>query len=134
MLDKPNSSVPNQLDPLLVQMGNMHSLQNRMQTPGLHNHLPGGVPSNLASSLPPDGLGSSLPNLQTPQISQLPGIHGSIPTGLPGSLNVNRPTSHTSMDQLPPGQDSDPLANFLKQFQQQRQMPVSHFGRFLFLS
>jgi hypothetical protein len=130
LVDKPGSSVPNQLDPLLVQMGNMHSLQNRMQTPGLHNHLPSGVPANLSSSLPPDGLGSSIPNLQTPPMgaggmSALPGIHGSLPSGLPGSVNVNRPTSHTPIDQLPPGQDSDPIANFLKQFQQQRQLPVS---------
>jgi hypothetical protein len=129
LVDKPGSSVPNQLDPLLVQMGNMHSLQNRMQTPGLHNHLPSGVPANLSSSLPPDGLGSSIPNLQTPPMgaggmSALPGIHGSLPSGLPGSVNVNRPTSHTPIDQLPPGQDSDPIANFLKQFQQQRQLPL----------
>ncbi|EFA01526.1 hypothetical protein TcasGA2_TC007086 [Tribolium castaneum] len=121
LVDKPPSSVPNQLDPLLVQMGNMHSLQNRMQTPGLHNHLPGsGVPSNLTSSLPPDGLGNTLPNLQTSPIPTLPGMHGNLPTGLPGPINVNRP----SMDQLPPGQDNDPITNFLKQFQQQRQLPL----------
>ncbi|RZC32532.1 PERQ amino acid-rich with GYF domain-containing protein 2 [Asbolus verrucosus] len=129
LVDKPSSSVPNQLDPLLVQMGNMHSLQNRIQTPGLHNHLPTGVPTNLSSSLPPDGLGSTLPSLQTPPIptggiSSLPSIHGSLPSGLPGSVNVNRPTSHGSIDQLPPNQDNDPITNFLKQFQQQRQLPL----------
>ncbi|KAJ3658723.1 hypothetical protein Zmor_010447 [Zophobas morio] len=132
LVDKPSSSVPNQLDPLLVQMGNMHSLQNRMPSSGLHNHLPGGVPTNLSSSLPPDGLGSTLPSLQTPPIapsgiSSLPGIHSSLPSGLPGSVNVNRPTPHGSIDQLQqPGQDNDPITNFLKQFQQQRQLPLDN--------
>lgn len=116
LVDKPNPGVPNQLDPLLVQM-NLHSLQNRIQPPNLHNHLP---PSHPAS-LPPEGLGNPLPGLQQPNmatagnLTSIPGIHG--------NMSVNMAPPHGNMDQLP-GEDNDALTNFLKNFKQQRQLPL----------
>lgn len=105
------------MDPLLVQMGNLHTLQSR-----LHNHLNSGMAPNLSSALSPETLTSGLSNLQQPPLVSMPPMLGNMPNTLPGSVQLNRPSSHSTIDSLPPNQEN-PITNFFKQLQQHK--PVS---------
>ncbi|KAJ8952441.1 hypothetical protein NQ318_014533 [Aromia moschata] len=85
------------MDPhLQLHMGNILSLQNRMQTAGMSNHLP----SSLPGSLPPESLSSSMPSLQSSSLNAggmpLAGMQGNMPAALGGNMNIPRPTSHGS--------------------------------------
>lgn len=131
LVDKPPQTLPPSLDPhLQLHMGNLLSMQNRLAT----NNLPAGMPTNLTSSLPPDSLSSNLPNLQTglpnlqtalPNLQTgLPNLPGTIPpASIGGSINLPRPSSHNTMDQINSGQSNDPISSLLKQLQQQQKQP-----------
>lgn len=106
------------MDPLLVQMGNLHTLQTRLH----HAHLNSAMAPNLSSTLPSETLNSGLSSLQQPPLVSIPPpMLGNMPNTLPGSLN--RPSPHSTIDSLPPNQENDPITNFFKQLQQQK--PVS---------
>ncbi|XP_018566007.1 GRB10-interacting GYF protein 2-like, partial [Anoplophora glabripennis] len=115
------------IDPhLQLHMGNILSLQNRIPpSAGISNHMQTGLPSNLSGSLPPESLSTSMPSLQSNALNaggmSLPGMQTNIPVSLGGNINIPRPTSHGSVDQINTSQDNDPISNLLKQLQQNQQ-------------
>ncbi|KAL3266026.1 hypothetical protein HHI36_010214 [Cryptolaemus montrouzieri] len=113
LADKPPTSLPNQLDPRLVQLSNLHQLQNRLPP----------------TSAIPNPLASRLPGLTTDGLN-LPGMLGGNPLGmtpsmgphLGSSMNLQRPLSHNpAVDNLVPKPADDPISSLLKQLQQQQQ-------------
>lgn len=96
-------------------------MQNRLPT----NNLPAGLSGNLSNSLPPENLSSSLPNLQAGMpnlqtgLSNLPGSMP--PVSIGGNINLQRPPTHATVDQISGSQNNDPIRSLLKQLQQQKQ-------------
>lgn len=125
MVDKPPQTIPSSLDPhMQIHLGNLLSMQNRLPSNNITNNLPAGIPTNLASSLPPESMSSSLPNLQAglPNLqSALPNLPGGMPVvSIGGNINLSRPSSHGNVDQISGNQNNDPITNLLKQLQQQQ--------------
>ncbi|XP_044747751.1 GIGYF family protein Gyf isoform X2 [Coccinella septempunctata] len=113
LADKAPTAMPNPLDPRLVQLSNLHQLQNRLPP----------------TSAIPNPLASRLPGLTTDGLN-LPGVLGTHPLGLtPGigpslgnSLNMPRQMTHNSVvDNLVPKPAEDPISSLLKQLHQQKQ-------------
>ncbi|XP_045478722.1 GIGYF family protein Gyf isoform X2 [Harmonia axyridis] len=113
LADKAQTAIPNQLDPRLVQLSNLHQLQNRLPP----------------SSAIPNPLASRLPGLSADGLN-LPGVLGAHPLGLtPGmgpnlgnSLNLQRQMSHnTVVENLVPKPPEDAIGNLLKHLHQQKQ-------------
>lgn len=131
LADKVPTPIPNTLDPRLVQLSNLHQLQNRLPP----------------TSAIPNPLASRLPGLTTDGLN-LPGVLGTHSLGLTtgigpslgNSLNLQRQMTHNSVvDNLVPKPAEDPISSLLKQLHQQKQqqqqaasVSVSFFVLFYF--
>ncbi|XP_028155710.2 GRB10-interacting GYF protein 2 isoform X2 [Diabrotica virgifera virgifera] len=120
-------NLPGTLDPhIQMQMNNLLSMQNRLPTTSHPTNIPAGLSNTLPVNLPqPEGLSSSMPSLQTPTLNTaampIPGMQSNIPVSIGGSINLPRPTSRGSVEQISSTQASDPITSLLKQLQQQQQ-------------
>ncbi|CAH1173798.1 unnamed protein product [Phaedon cochleariae] len=120
--DKPPQGLPGGLDPhLQLHMGNILSMQSRLPASNMVPSLPAGFTSNLSNNMQPDGLAAGMSGLQPPGGLPLGGIQTNVPVSIGGSINIQRPTSHASVDQMGSSQAEDPISSLLKQLQQQKQ-------------
>ncbi|XP_056635586.1 GRB10-interacting GYF protein 2 isoform X1 [Diorhabda sublineata] len=127
LVDKQSQNIPGTLDPhLQLHMTNLLSMQNRLPTTALPNNLPAGLGNSIPGNIPqPEGLPTSISSLQTPSLNTggipIPGMQSNIPVSIGGNINMPRPTSRGSVEQISSNPSNDPITCLLKQLQQQKQ-------------